>query len=94
MDDPCCQPIDDVLVEFPGQAKFIAAVDAAVVAGDKHAVTAALRNALCALIRDDDVLIAHGETVIEPGDHVILFVVDKRRIRDVERLFQAGLTFF
>ena len=55
MDDPCCQPIDHVLVEFPGQAKFIAAVDAAVVAGDKHAVTAALRNALCALIRDDDV---------------------------------------
>ena len=55
MDDPCCHPIDDVLVEFPGQAKFIAAVDAAVVAGDKHAVTAALRNALCALIRDDDV---------------------------------------
>ena len=44
-----------MLVEFPGQAKFIAAVDAAVVAGDKHAVTAALRNALCALIRDDDV---------------------------------------
>ena len=55
MDDPCCHPIDHVLVEFPGQAKFIAAVDAAVVAGDKHAVTAALRNALCALIRDDDV---------------------------------------
>ena len=55
MDDPCCHPIDDVLVEFPGQAKFIAAVDAAVVAGDKHAVTAALRNALCALIRDPEV---------------------------------------
>jgi len=25
---------------------------------------------------------------------VILFVIDKRRIRDVERLFQVGLTFF
>ncbi|MDT4841617.1 Trk system potassium uptake protein TrkA [compost metagenome] len=47
-----------------------------------------------AVIRGDDVLIAHSETVVEAGDHVILFVVDKRRIRDVEKLFQAGLTFF
>ncbi len=50
MDESCCEPVD-----FPGQAKFIAAVDAAVVSGDKHAVTAALRNALCALIRDNEV---------------------------------------
>ncbi len=47
-----------------------------------------------AVIRDDQVLIAHDITVIESGDHVILFLVDKRHIRDVERLFQAGLTFF
>jgi len=47
-----------------------------------------------AVIRDEEVLIAHGDTVVESGDHVILFVVDKKRIRDVERLFQAGLTFF
>ncbi|MNO87950.1 Trk system potassium uptake protein TrkA [compost metagenome] len=47
-----------------------------------------------AVIRGDDVLIAHSETVVESGDHVILFVVDKRRIREVEKLFQAGLTFF
>ena len=50
MDDSCCQPID-----FPGRDKFIAAVDAAVSAGDKHAVTSALRNALCSLIRDTEV---------------------------------------
>ena len=50
MDESCCQPVD-----FPGQAKFIAAVDAAVTCGDKHAVTAALRNALCCLIRDAEV---------------------------------------
>jgi len=47
-----------------------------------------------AVIRDEEVLIAHDDTVIESGDHVILFLVDKRQIRDVERLFQAGLTFF
>ncbi|WP_434457364.1 Trk system potassium transporter TrkA [Stutzerimonas urumqiensis] len=47
-----------------------------------------------AVIRDEEVLIAHDDTLIASGDHVILFLVDKRHIRDVERLFQAGLTFF
>ena len=49
MDNPCT-PID-----FPGCDKFIAAIDAAVTAGDEHAITAALRNSLCSLIRDQDV---------------------------------------
>jgi len=47
-----------------------------------------------AIIRADQVLIAHDITVIESGDHVILFLVDKKYIRDVERLFQVGLSFF
>jgi len=47
-----------------------------------------------AIIRADEVLIAHDATVIESGDHVILFLVDKKYIRDVERLFQVGLSFF
>jgi trk system potassium uptake protein TrkA len=47
-----------------------------------------------AIIRNDEVLIAHDDTVIEAGDHVILFVVDKKYIRDVEKLFQVGLSFF
>ena len=47
-----------------------------------------------ALVRDDEVLIAHHNTVIKSGDHVILFLVDKKYIRDVERLFQVGLSFF
>lgn len=46
-----------------------------------------------ALVRGDDVLIAHGETLIESEDHVILFLQDKRRIQEVERLFQVGVTF-
>ena len=46
-----------------------------------------------AVVRDGKVLIAHHDTVIEPNDHVILFVVDKRRIPDVERLFQVAFTF-
>ena len=47
-----------------------------------------------AVVRNEQVLIAHDSTVIESGDHVILFVIDKKHIRDVERLFQVGLTFF
>ena len=47
-----------------------------------------------AVVRKDEVLIAHDSTVIESEDHVILFVIDKKHIRDVERLFQVGLTFF
>lgn len=47
-----------------------------------------------AIIRDDQVIIAHNHTVIEAGDHVILFVVDKKYIRDVEKLFHVGLSFF
>ena len=46
-----------------------------------------------AVVRDEQVLIAHDSTVIESDDHVILFVIDKKHIRDVERLFQVGLTF-
>lgn len=47
-----------------------------------------------AVVRNEEVLIAHDNTLIESEDHVILFVIDKKHIRDVERLFQVGLTFF
>lgn len=47
-----------------------------------------------AIVREDDVLIAHDDVVVEPDDHVILFLVDKQQVRAVERLFQVGLTFF
>jgi predicted metal-dependent enzyme (double-stranded beta helix superfamily) len=50
MDTSCCTAVD-----FPGCDKFIAAIDAAVSVGDEHAVTAALRNCLCSLIRDHEV---------------------------------------
>jgi len=46
-----------------------------------------------AVVRGDEVLMGHGDTVIQPEDHVILFLVDKRRIAEVERLFQVGVTF-
>ncbi len=46
-----------------------------------------------AIVRGDEVIIAHHDTVIEPNDHVIMFLMDKRHIADVERLFQVGIMF-
>jgi len=46
-----------------------------------------------AIVRGDEVIMAHHDTVIESEDHVILFLIDKRRISEVERLFQVGITF-
>lgn len=47
-----------------------------------------------AIVRDDEVIIAHSDTVIEANDHVILFLVDKKFISDVEKLFQPSAFFF
>jgi trk system potassium uptake protein TrkA len=41
-----------------------------------------------------NVIIAHHDTVIEPDDHVIVFVVNKRMVPHVEKLFQVNLGFF
>lgn len=40
------------------------------------------------------VVIPHHDTVIETDDHVIVFVPRKRMVREVEKLFQVGATFF
>ena len=47
-----------------------------------------------AIMRGDKVLIAHSDVVIESDDHVIVFVTDKRFVKDVEKLFSVGFGFF
>ncbi len=47
-----------------------------------------------AVVRGEEVIIAHHDTVIESDDHVIMFLSDKSCIQEVERLFQVGVTFF
>ncbi len=39
------------------------------------------------------VIIAHHDTVIEPDDHVIVFVVNKSMVSKVEKLFQVSVGF-
>lgn len=47
-----------------------------------------------AVVRDNRVMIAHDDIVIEDGDHLIVFLADKAALRRVEKLFQVGLGFF
>ncbi|AQT61015.1 Trk system potassium transport protein TrkA [Cellvibrio mixtus] len=42
----------------------------------------------------DEVIIAHDDVVVQSGDHVIVFLLQKKHIRDVEKLFQVGFSFF
>jgi len=47
-----------------------------------------------AVVRGDEVMIAHDDVIVQSEDHVILFLLDKKQVPVVERLFQVGLTFF
>ena len=45
------------------------------------------------ILRGDEVLMAHHDTEIAEGDHVILFLTDRRHVEAVEKLFQAGVSY-
>lgn len=47
-----------------------------------------------AILRGDQVIIAHHDSTIQVDDHLILFVPNKQLIPKVEKLFQVGLGFF
>ena len=46
-----------------------------------------------AIVRAGEVIIPNVDTIIEPEDHVIIFMDDKASIHDVEALFQVAITF-
>jgi trk system potassium uptake protein TrkA len=48
---------------------------------------------IIALVRGEQVIIAHHDTVVETDDHVILFMTDRRKIEHLESLFQVGVSF-
>ena len=47
-----------------------------------------------AIVRDEKVLIAHRHVVVETDDHVIIFLLDRKQIGAVEKLFAVGFGFF
>ena len=48
----------------------------------------------CAIGMDDEVIIAHHDTVIQRNDHVIVFAVSKNLVPKIEKLFAVGVGFF
>jgi trk system potassium uptake protein TrkA len=47
-----------------------------------------------AIVRGEEVIMAHHDTVIQSEDHVIVFVTNPRILPKVEKLFQVGVGFF
>ena len=45
------------------------------------------------IVRGEKLLIAHHDVIIEPDDHVIMFLMDKRQLPQVEALFRADATW-
>jgi trk system potassium uptake protein TrkA len=43
-----------------------------------------------AIVRGEQVLMAHHDTLIQEDDHVIMFLADRSQIDEVERLFETG----
>jgi trk system potassium uptake protein TrkA len=48
---------------------------------------------IAAIVRGDDVIMAHHDTVVQGEDHVIVFVTDKKTLPKVEKLFEVGVGF-
>ncbi len=49
---------------------------------------------IAAVVRDGQVIIPHHDTLIEAGDHVVVFCTRKRYIKAVEKLFQPVRPLF
>lgn len=48
---------------------------------------------IAAIVRGEDVIMAHHDTVVQGEDHVIVFVTDKKTLPKVEKLFEVGVGF-
>ncbi len=48
---------------------------------------------IAAIVRGEKVYIVHAELILEAEDHVILLLLKKRYVRQVEALFQVNLTY-
>jgi len=47
-----------------------------------------------AIVRNGEVIMGHHDRMIEPEDHVIVFVINKQMIHKIEKLFQVSIGFF
>jgi trk system potassium uptake protein TrkA len=49
---------------------------------------------LGAVVRGQEVLMAHHDMVLESEDHLILFVTEIKTLRKIEKLLQVSASFF
>jgi trk system potassium uptake protein TrkA len=47
-----------------------------------------------AIVRGGEVIMGHHDVIIEAEDHVIVFVINKKMVHKVEKLFQVNIGFF
>lgn len=66
---------------------------AAMVRNCDQAVVVGQTDEWTSITRYGEVVIAHHDTVIEAGDHVIVFCTRKKLVKKVEKLFQVGFHF-
>jgi trk/ktr system potassium uptake protein len=50
-------------------------------------------STIAAVVRNDEVIMAHHDTEVHADDHIILFVADRTRVSAVEKLFEVAVTF-
>ena len=50
-------------------------------------------STIAALVRGEQVIMAHHDTVVQADDHLIIFVTNKKLLPSVEKLFQVGVGF-
>jgi trk system potassium uptake protein TrkA len=48
---------------------------------------------IAAIVRSDEVIMAHHDTEVHADDHLIIFVNDRTRVGAVEKLFEVAVTF-
>jgi len=48
---------------------------------------------IAAIVRGEEVIMAHHDTMVQAEDHVIIFVTNKKLVPKVEKLFQVGVGF-
>jgi trk system potassium uptake protein TrkA len=82
-----------------GRAEAIEAVvhgsaaDSRVVGRSVEDIPLPAGTTIVAIYRDDKILEAHHDSVVQEHDHVVLFITDRRQTEEVERLFEVGVSF-
>ena len=50
-------------------------------------------SSIAAVVRGEQVIMAHHDTEVRVDDHLIVFVTNKKLLSSVEKLFQVGVGF-